>query len=514
MPPISQATAIAAATFATPEEQAPPLSTNYEPFMDIRPLHFVPSISQPRDSPLPMRWTRTLPFAESNSTLLPTRSHSTALVNGVVFVFGGCDDRACRNTVCSFDPDTNCWREHDTFGAPPLARRAHSMAAFKHFLIIFGGGDGPTYFGDVAVLDTLTFHWLSPTFAGTDLPKTRRAHSSWVYKDAVYIYAGGDGSRALTDVWRLVGLQSLSTEDPYLTWQQVETTGPVPAARGYHTTTLFGNQVVLYGGSDARECFSDIWSLNLDSQEWTQYRPTGAFPNVPRLAHASCSVGPYLFVVGGHDGVKYSRDIRILDVRTMHWLDDTSVQRKWIQHAARPQTIQPISTSVDLNGSTSSLNRQPSASGNTRGLEDAFATLLSAGKISPANTAPYDPMATMGPSRSPSQLTKDRDGADGTLPLPGTLSNGGSLPAPARRQRIAPSGRGYHSLTVCGDRIILFGGFNGVQVYDDIWILDLGFRSYLLNASADRSVNLVGSLVSADAGQTADDHSDQSNDGN
>lgn len=45
----------------------------------------------------------------------------------------------------------------------------------------------------------------------------------------------------------------------------------------------------------------------------------------------------------------------------------------------------------------------------------------------------------------------------------------------------APSSRGYHAaiLADSGTRIWLFGGFDGTNVFDDVWILDLASQAYL-----------------------------------
>ncbi|EGF80428.1 hypothetical protein BATDEDRAFT_19603 [Batrachochytrium dendrobatidis JAM81] len=399
------------------------------PFIDIRPILSIPSLSIPRGSPMAMRWTKLQPFvvsptpacsltySDASSTLtqglhqpspsvstksthpLPTRSHTATLINDVMFVFGGCNDTECRDTIMSFDPSTMEWQVRSTFGKKPLARRAHSAASYKDFLIIFGGGDGPTYFDDVAILDTRTFQWIHPLIIGSTQgkglhnepvrPRTRRAHVSWVYNDCFYVYGGGDGARALTDVWRLSGLANLDNES------NTASKG-VPTARGYHTATLFNRQLVIYGGSDARECFSDVWSLHMDTMHWTRHITRGSSMtvgggnssmSVARLAHSAIAVGPFLVVVGGHDGVKYSKDIRVLDVRSMFWMDDTP-----------------------------------------------------------------------------------------------------------RKQRVAPSGRGYHSAVLMDHRIVLYGGFNGIQVFNDLWVLDLGFRSYLLNQEMDKN-DSVGSIA-------------------
>ena len=64
---------------------------------------------------------------------------------------------------------------------------------------------------------------------------------------------------ALNDVWTL----DVGVPVERMRWEQIETKGKKPTPRGYHTANLIGNVMVVVGGSDGRECFSDIWCLNL-----------------------------------------------------------------------------------------------------------------------------------------------------------------------------------------------------------------------------------------------------------
>lgn len=42
-----------------------------------------------------------------------------------------------------------------------------------------------------------------------------------------------------------------------------------------------------------------------------------------------------------------------------------------------------------------------------------------------------------------------------------------------------PPGRGYHVALLHDARIFISGGYNGVSVFDDFWILDLSAGAYL-----------------------------------
>jgi len=84
----------------------------------------------------------------------------------------------------------------------------------------------------------------------------------------IHIFGGGNGLTALNDLWvldvsRLDTSMRSGSSGSGLKWSLIETSGEPPAPRGYHTANLIGNVMVIVGGSDGKECFSDVWCLNL-----------------------------------------------------------------------------------------------------------------------------------------------------------------------------------------------------------------------------------------------------------
>jgi len=130
--------------------------------------------------------------------------------------------------------------------------------------------------------------------------------------------------------------------------------------------------MIVVGGSDGRECFSDIWCLNLDTLRWDQVRLEAAHR---RLSHSVTQVGSYLYIIGGHDGNSYSSDILFFNLVSL-----------------------------------------------------AFETKPVAGQL------------------------------------------------------LSP--RGYHVSILADSRIFVFGGFNGQDVYEDVYILDLAGSGYLAQVTS------------------------------
>lgn len=69
-------------------------------------------------------------------------------------------------------------------------------------------------------------------------------------------YGGGHGGRN----------GSSRNKDGSITmkWELVETKGvKKPGSRGYHTANLVGNIMVVIGGSDGKDGFDELWTLDL-----------------------------------------------------------------------------------------------------------------------------------------------------------------------------------------------------------------------------------------------------------
>lgn len=252
------------------------------------------------------------------------RAHTTTLVGSNVFVFGGCDSRACFNELYVLDADAFYWSAPHVVGDVPVPLRAMTCTAVGKKLVVFGGGDGPAYYNDVYVLDTVNFRWSKPRILGDKVPSKRRAHTACLYKNGVYVFGGGDGVRALNDIWRLD-----VSDMTKMSWKLISAPSPSadgrspvngkdsrPKARGYHTANMVGGKLIIYGGSDGGECFNDVWVYDVETHVW---KTVGIPTTFRRLSHTSTIVGSYLFVIGGHDGNEYSNEVLLLNLVTMTW---------------------------------------------------------------------------------------------------------------------------------------------------------------------------------------------------
>ncbi|KXN82385.1 Host cell factor 2 [Leucoagaricus sp. SymC.cos] len=257
-----------------------------------------------------MYWSRAPVFgAIPNRTM---RAHSVTVVDNVLWLFGGCDERESWRDIYCLDVETMQWTHPECQGDIPPPSRAHSATLVDRKIVFIGGGHGSIYYDTVYILDTSLRRWSRPIIAPGPTPPHRRAHTAVLYGNKIWVFGGGNGMVALDDVWTLDVNGSVT-----MNWELVETKGvKKPGPRGYHTANLVGNIMVVIGGSDGKDSFDELWTLDLDTRIWTHIKT-----NMPykRLAHSSTQIGSYLFIYGGHDSTEYTSELVLLNLVSLQY---------------------------------------------------------------------------------------------------------------------------------------------------------------------------------------------------
>jgi len=231
-----------------------------------------------------------------------------------MIIFGG-GETASSDRLYIFDTESMYCQKIDSSGIPlAAAPRGHSCCVLDNKMYIYGGGDGSVYYDHLYVLDTNTLQWTKQDCTGTP-PGPRRSHTATLVGKRMYVFGGGDGNKALNDIFVL--------DTDRNSWEKITVkSSEVPASRGYHTASLIENKLCIYGGSDGQECFSDLWSLDLNNSTWTQFPLKSA---LPCFSHSACMIGSYLCVIGGHNGSVYESAVRMLRIPGT----PSSVQAEW-----------------------------------------------------------------------------------------------------------------------------------------------------------------------------------------
>ena len=191
----------------------------------------------------------------------PCRAHTATLVDRRLFVFGGGQGNVYYNTLYILDTVSRKW-SHVPFPSPPTTS---SLPSHSHTLS--GTGVPPS---SLPLTDPAPDTSSSPSNAADTtppsesaesevVPRPRRAHTTVLFKNKLVVFGGGNGTTALNDVWTL----DVSVPPDRMRWTKQQTTGNRPSPRGYHTANLVENIMIIVGGSDGRQTFSDIFCLNL-----------------------------------------------------------------------------------------------------------------------------------------------------------------------------------------------------------------------------------------------------------
>ena len=212
-------------------------------------------------------------------------------------------------------------------GELPTPRSHHTaVEVSKNRMLVFGGINGRVRFNDVWILeiqgDKAIAH--KPHVEGVASPPSRSHHTCVCVENKVYIFGGyGGHGKAYDDLWEL-DLGSEDGEGSPMAWNQVSPKGKGPLPRFNHTMTYFPGTLVIVGGRDNSQTFSDMYLLDMDSMSWDD-----GGKGLPSLNVGICnnvcsaieSVPNYkLFTFGGKKGVMdYVNSVDVMDCGQLVW---------------------------------------------------------------------------------------------------------------------------------------------------------------------------------------------------
>ncbi|KYQ93592.1 Kelch repeat-containing protein [Tieghemostelium lacteum] len=158
-------------------------------------------------------------------------------------------------------------------------------------------------------------------------PSSRCAHQAEIINDYMYIFGGwNDENLMLNDIHRF---NSVTWEWEQLNVDTAESCFVVP--RNGHTMNAYGKQLIVFGGGSFSGFLNDILSFSLENCKWSAIQ-TAANTVVPcgRSKHSSCLVDDRLYIFGGGDGIRLYNDMFYLDLVQWRWyqVDCSNVSQK------------------------------------------------------------------------------------------------------------------------------------------------------------------------------------------
>ena len=208
----------------------------------------------------------------------------------------------------------------------------HTSAAFGHIIYSFGGYTLADFNNQrpmvVHSLDTNTLEWSSVPCAYDsvdDIPFNRFGHTVIADGHIIYLWGGKreeGGRETISNVLFAFNCQTLK-------WSRPMVSGVVPEARAYHSATVCGRKIYMFGGRlyEDEEHSQDVYSLDLDTFTWN-YIVTHGIPAVGGYCHSLSGIDDTLYVFGGitekEDTFRfleeaYGNEIVCLDLRSQTW---------------------------------------------------------------------------------------------------------------------------------------------------------------------------------------------------
>ncbi|KJE88950.1 hypothetical protein CAOG_08420 [Capsaspora owczarzaki ATCC 30864] len=149
-------------------------------------------------------------------------------------------------------------------------------------------------------------------------PSARRYHTAVLHRRKMVVFGGSKAStEMLNDLYTL----NLDT----LEWTQVEASGTVPTPRGGHSAVVHSGdgktRMLVFGGiSSSKQALHDMYSLDLDSFVWSAVPTTAENWPGPRYQHAVAANDTHMFVHSGAiDLKKYQTDLWQFEFASNTW---------------------------------------------------------------------------------------------------------------------------------------------------------------------------------------------------
>ncbi|KAG7366449.1 Kelch motif-containing protein [Nitzschia inconspicua] len=229
----------------------------------------------------------------------PRSLHTAAILNGVMYVFGGYDGNTRVNSFHAFSFAEKRWSPvlpSTNNPGPPSPRDRHVAFAFGNSVYIHGGFDGTSRVADFWGFDLSSMTWREVSVLGGRPPSPRHSHSAIVWRDSFFCWGGYDGSYK-SDLHQY----DFTTSQ----WNLVTTTGRRPKARYRATAVVFRNAMILYGGHDGTRHLSDTHIFDLENRAWSSLITEGPCP-VPRDSHIAVVHSNSMYIFGGSSGTAMS----------------------------------------------------------------------------------------------------------------------------------------------------------------------------------------------------------------
>ncbi|KAM4703377.1 multiple epidermal growth factor-like domains protein 8 [Rhinophrynus dorsalis] len=244
-----------------------------------------------------------------------------------LYVFGGLDLNSALGDLVIYNFTSNTW-EKRTYSSGPAARHSHVVLEWNGTLILFGGElSRGMLTGDIWVFLPLEERWMELTNYSTLHPPALANHAAAIVDHWLYVFGGRTSRDVFSSLMFRFNLHSWE-------WEQVLPAGGKPPAAAGHSMVFHAasRSLLVYGGHrpstarfSARANATDLFHVDLNY--WTTLRPRdGNRGPRERAFHSATLIGNYMVIYGGnlhihhHEEKCYDEEIFFYHLGCHQWV--------------------------------------------------------------------------------------------------------------------------------------------------------------------------------------------------
>uniref|UniRef100_A0A5S6QUW7 Kelch domain-containing protein 3 n=1 Tax=Trichuris muris TaxID=70415 RepID=A0A5S6QUW7_TRIMR len=253
------------------------------------------------------RW-RCLPLPSSTHeqfyiTPYQRYGHTAIAYKDMCYIWGGRNDinGAC-SVLYQFDPRSGLWRQVGTKGDTAPSRDGHGACVYHDQMVIFGGFEEgfQRFSNDTYALDFRNNCWrqLHPQNVP---PQWRDFHSTTIIGDRMYVFGGrSDESGPYHTNSEFYDPELMYLDFKENCWHKVATKGDAPRGRRSHSCWSQHGMLYMFGGYNGslNEHYNDLYGFDPVNSSWTKLEVHGNAPK-PRRRQCCVPVGDRVFMFGG-----------------------------------------------------------------------------------------------------------------------------------------------------------------------------------------------------------------------
>mmetsp|Transcript_7679 Transcript_7679/g.7086 ORF Transcript_7679/g.7086 Transcript_7679/m.7086 type:complete len:306 (+) Transcript_7679:36-953(+) len=241
-------------------------------------------------------------------------------------------------------PEDLKWKQLKSTGDIPTPRSGHSFTLISKFTyLLYGGIDNakkgakivPTNDVYIMKMGKVDCNWFKEKFTGEMTPPPRTQHIAMMTpghekdkKDRLFVFGGHTTPQIrLNDAWFLntqtLAWKKADSDEPCTPKNQDSLVG-APGPRANTSAALLDNKVYIFGGHGGvnyqRLAYNDLYSLDLDTQQWERLDPVNNPPD-PRGGHSMFAIGRMIYIYGGWNSESQYNNIIMFDLDKLEWSD-------------------------------------------------------------------------------------------------------------------------------------------------------------------------------------------------